>query len=170
MFKKMSAVVYFRNFVFGVEDSLVSTVGLLSGIALASVPRETILLTGVVLIFTEAFSMAAGSFLSESSAEEYTTGSDQYSKRSFLAGGVMFFSYLLSGFIPLAAYAFWPVSTALPFSILFSLTALFILGVVGAKVSGASILKDSIRMVMVGGMAIAMGSLAGVLLSYVTLV
>lgn len=26
---------YFRNFIFGVEDSLVSTVGLLSGVAIA---------------------------------------------------------------------------------------------------------------------------------------
>ena len=51
---------YFRNFIFGVEDSLVSTVGLLSGVAIAGVPSRTILLTGVVLILVEAFSMAAG--------------------------------------------------------------------------------------------------------------
>ena len=67
---KLSSVSYFRNFIFGVEDSLVSTVGLLSGIAIADVPGHTIFLTGVVLIFVEAFSMAAGTFLSEYSAEE----------------------------------------------------------------------------------------------------
>ena len=62
---------YIRNIVFGVEDSLVSTVGLLSGIALGDIPRSTILFTGLVYIFVEAFSMAVGSFLSEESVEEY---------------------------------------------------------------------------------------------------
>lgn len=33
LFRNFSSVSYFRNFVFGVEDSLVSTVGLLSDIA-----------------------------------------------------------------------------------------------------------------------------------------
>ena len=54
---------YYRNFVFGVEDSLVSTVGLLSGISIAGVTNKTIIMTGVILIFVEAVSMGAGSFL-----------------------------------------------------------------------------------------------------------
>ena len=57
------------------EDSLVSTVGLLSGVAVANVPMTTILLTGLILIFVEAISMAAGSFLSEYSAEGYASHS-----------------------------------------------------------------------------------------------
>ena len=68
-----SRVSYLRNFVFGVEDSLVSTVGLLSGIAIAGMNRESIFATGVVLIFVEAVSMAAGSFLAETSAETVTS-------------------------------------------------------------------------------------------------
>src|SRR3989338_4103836 len=47
-------IVYIRNLIFGVEDSLVSTVDLLSGVAAAGVPRSVIFLTGVVLIFVEA--------------------------------------------------------------------------------------------------------------------
>jgi len=68
---KNTLAVYVRNFVFGVEDSLVSTVGLLSGIASAGASTATIFLTGTVLIFVEAFSMAVGSYLSEESVEEY---------------------------------------------------------------------------------------------------
>ena len=93
MFKKAPFVSYFRNFIFGVEDSLVSTVGLLSGVAIAGVAKETIFLTGIVLIFVEAFSMAAGSFLSESTAEEYESGSNKVERSSFISGAVMFFSY-----------------------------------------------------------------------------
>ena len=40
---------YLRSFIFGVEDSLVSTVGLLSGVAIANASRDTILLTGTVV-------------------------------------------------------------------------------------------------------------------------
>ena len=60
--KKLKTALYLRNFIFGVEDSLVSTVGLLSGVAVANVDQATIFLTGMVLIFVEAFSMGVGSF------------------------------------------------------------------------------------------------------------
>ena len=53
---KWVKALYIRNFVFGVEDSLASTVGLLSGIATAGVNASTIVVTGAVLIFVEAFS------------------------------------------------------------------------------------------------------------------
>ena len=91
----MSALLV-RNFVFGIEDSLVSTVGLLSGVAVAAVPRETIILIGVVLILVEAFSMAVGSFLSEQSTEEYVRqGAMSY--RGSLAGGIIGLGLILSG-------------------------------------------------------------------------
>ena len=54
---------YFSSFIFGVEDSLVSTVGLLSGVAVAGVTRTDIFITGIILIFVEAFSMGVGNFL-----------------------------------------------------------------------------------------------------------
>lgn len=93
LFRRPS-VLYVRNFVFGVEDSLVSTVGLLSGVAMAGVARQTIFLTGVILIFVEAFSMVVGSFFSELSAEEYE-------KRGYVpihksvAGSIIMFLFLL---------------------------------------------------------------------------
>jgi len=165
MFRRASAVSYFRNFIFGVEDSLVSTVGLLSGVAIANTPKETIFLVGIVLIFVEAFSMAAGSFLSESSAEEYENGANQPKRSSFIAGAIMFGSYFISGFIPLLPYLIWPVNTALVFSITFSVVALFVLGAVGAKISRTSLIKSALRMTIIGGVAIAIGVAAGVVVS-----
>lgn len=159
------SISYFRNFIFGVEDSLVSTVGLLSGIAIANLPRETIFLTGVVLIFVEAFSMAAGSYLSEYSAEGYASASEGSSKHNLVSGTIMFFSYFVSGFIPLFPYLILPVQSALPLSIALSVIALFFLGVVGARMSKINVLKNGLRMALVGGMAIAVGFAAGSLLS-----
>lgn len=145
---------YVRNFIFGVEDSLVSTVGLLSGVAVAGVINSTIILTGIILILVEAFSMGVGSYLSE-----YITHTDKDPKRetSFLAGVIMLISYMLAGFIPLSPYIFFEGKTALVFSILSSLVALICLGVVSSFLSKTNILKNTVRMFILGGSAIAVG-------------
>ena len=152
---------YLRNFVFGVEDSLVSTAGLLSGIAITGMPRNSIFVAGIVLIFVEAFSMAVGSFLSERSAAEYIKKKEASASDSVLDGIIMFVSYFFSGFIPLAPYIIMNIDGAFWFSIIFSLVALFLLGIIGAKISGSNILKSGMRMAVIGGVAIALGVMVG---------
>lgn len=166
---KSHLVSYFRNFIFGVEDSLVSTVGLLSGIAIAEISREAIFLTGVVLIFVEAFSMAAGSYLSEHSVAGYTKTPEGSEKHNLISGVIMFFSYFISGFFPLFPYLFWKVDIALPISILISVVALFVLGLIGARISRIGLIKNGIRMALIGGIAIGIGLLAGTTLSSLNL-
>lgn len=152
---------YLRNFIFGVEDSLVSTVGLLSGVTIAGLVSKDILVTGVVLIFVEAISMTAGSFLSESSAEEYEKRGQTFTSRSYVASLIMFVSYFASGFIPLAPYLLFMPLTALPISIGVSVCALACLGVVGALLARANVLVMVVRTVLVGGLAILVGALVG---------
>jgi VIT1/CCC1 family predicted Fe2+/Mn2+ transporter len=152
---------YIRNFVFGVQDSLVSTSGVINGIALAGVDKRTILLTGLVVIFVEAFSMGAGSYLSEQSVRNYDQQDSKHTLRHALAGGgIMFSSYFLAGFIPLTPYLIWECCTAVPVSITASLIALFILGAYVARISRINILKEGLKMVVVGGIAMALGRLA----------
>lgn len=153
---------YGRNFIFGVEDSLVSTVGLLSGVAIAGVARETIILTGVVLIFVEAFSMGIGSFLSEQSVQEFRRS--RHPARHSLAGGlIMLVSYFLAGFIPLLPYLAVAGEQAFEISILATLAALFILGVVSAKIFKIKVWRNGWRMLIVGGLAVTIGILASTL-------
>jgi predicted membrane protein (TIGR00267 family) len=123
--------------------------------------REQIFLTGMVLIFVEAFSMAAGSFLAESSADEYETHSERTTTRSRVASLIMFVSYFISGFVPLAPYLLLPASVALWISISLSLLALAILGIVGARISKVGMTKNAFRMVVVGGLAICAGVTVG---------
>ncbi|MEK7612290.1 MAG: VIT1/CCC1 transporter family protein [Patescibacteria group bacterium] len=155
----------YRNFVFGVEDSLVSTVGLLSGIAIAGIPRTEIFLTGIVLIFVEAFSMGAGSFLSESSAEELTTHRRRSSKNPSVNAVVMFFSYFIFGFIPLFPYFLFTIERAFFISVSASIVTLFILGAVGGKASHINPWRSALRMAVVGGIAILVGIGVGQLAS-----
>lgn len=59
-----------REIVFGLEDSLVSTLGAVAGVAVGSGERYIIVLSGLVIVAVEAISMSAGSYLSSQSAEE----------------------------------------------------------------------------------------------------
>ena len=159
----LRSALFLRNLVFGVEDGLVSTVGLLSGIAIAGVPRGTIFLTGVVLIFVEAFSMAAGSFLSEASVEEMDGGVDD-TRCSIDAAVIMFAAYFVAGLIPLLPYLKFEVTQAFPLSIICSVVALFLLGYwSGRKTKSAW--RKAVRMAVVGGLAILVGVFAGNLLA-----
>ena len=152
---------YLRNFIFGVEDGLVSTVGLLSGIAIAAVPKATIILTGIVLIFVEAFSMGVGTLLSEHTAKEFMKKKELTLKGSFSNSGVMFFSYFIAGFIPLAPYLFFDTIIALKLSVAASLLALFILGATSARLFKINMVKKGLEMLIIGGIAIAIGVIVG---------
>ena len=150
-----------RNFIFGVEDSLVSTVGLLSGVAITGTSRNYVILTGTILIFVEAFSMAVGSILSEHSAEEYVKRKEIAIKNSVKGGLIMFSSYFVSGFIPLSPYIFLKNNSAFSVSIAFSIVALGLLGVFSGKISGTNIFSNVLKMVLLGGVAIVVGVVVG---------
>ena len=156
-----------RNFIFGVEDSLVSTVGLLSGIAITEVSRNYVILTGVVLIFVEAFSMAMGSILSEHSANEYEKQKEISIKGSVKGGLIMFSSYFVSGFIPLSPYIFLRNNSAFSVSIALSIVALGLLGVFSGKISKTSIFSNVLKMVLLGGVAIVVGVVVGNLVNII---
>lgn len=156
---------WLRNFVFGVDDGLVSTVGLLSGIAVAGVSRPTIILTGLILITVEAFSMAVGSFLSEHSAEEYVERKETSFRLPLVNSIIMLLSYIGAGLIPLFPYFFFDARSALWYSIILSLATLFLLGSISAKLSKTNILKHSLEMLIIGGAAILVGIIMGRLLT-----
>jgi len=53
-----------REFVFGIQDGLISTVGLLAGIQSATESNLVVIVTGFTAMFSGAISMATGSYLS----------------------------------------------------------------------------------------------------------
>jgi len=59
-----------REFVFGIQDGLISTVGLVAGMQAAGSNRFVILMAGTAAVLSGAFSMAAGAYLSSKSEKE----------------------------------------------------------------------------------------------------
>lgn len=152
---------YLRNFIFGVEDSLVSTVGLLAGVAAADISQAAILTTGLVLIVVEGFSMGIGSFLTEETTEEMA-GETPRTLDAVKGAVIMLVSYCVAGLIPLSPYVFLHGQSAVATSVSLSLLGLLGLGY------GTSIYfgrphpyKRAIKMMLLGGTAVAVGMLIG---------
>lgn len=151
---------YFRNAIFGVEDSLVSTVGVLFGVASSVADRQIVLLMALVVISVEALSMGVGSYLSEKSAHQMLRGRDRVHRdKPGMDGLIMFLSYSLAGFIPTVPYLLAPVGSARYFSVAVSILALFTLGYASNQK-----LRGAWEMVILGGAAIGVGFLASLLI------
>ncbi|TXH06446.1 MAG: hypothetical protein E6R05_01675 [Candidatus Moraniibacteriota bacterium] len=152
---------YLKNFLFGVEDSLVSTVGLLAGVAAANAGRTAIITTGLVLIVVEGFSMGIGSFLTEETTEEIA-GVDGKDGLALKGGLTMLFSYVFAGLLPLSPYIFLESSTAMPVSVAISLLGLFSLGF-GTAVyfKRPKPILRALKMFLLGGLAVIVGMVIG---------
>lgn len=153
---------FLRNFVFGAEDSLVSTVGLLSGVSFAGLASREIILSGVILIMVEAISMAAGVYISEDSENEL----DPHHQQNLVNDTVvMFLSYLVIGLIPLLPYiAFDNTPVAFVWSILASLIALFCVGLFKGFFVHRHPLKSALKITAIGAVVITVAVFIGTLI------
>jgi len=68
--KKIERRSRIREFVFGIQDGLISTVGLLAGMQAAGSSRFVILMAGTAAVCSGAFSMSAGAYLSSKAEKE----------------------------------------------------------------------------------------------------
>lgn len=59
-----------REFVFGIQDGLISTVGLLTGVQGATENNAVVIIAGLTAMFSGAISMAAGSYLSSNAQKD----------------------------------------------------------------------------------------------------
>ncbi|MBU6321587.1 MAG: VIT1/CCC1 transporter family protein [Patescibacteria group bacterium] len=152
---------YLRSIVFGVVDSLVSTVGLLAGLDVAGASHAVLAFTGGIYAVVEAFSMAVGNFLSEESVEEYAKRGDVSERAPILAGIVMFAAFMVAALIPLAPYLLLGDPAALATSVILSVIALFVVGALSARIAKVPALSRGLRMAVLGGSAILIGVIVG---------
>lgn len=155
-----------REIVFGLEDSLVSTLGALTGIAIGARSTYVVILSGLVLLAAEGMSMAAGSYLSSKSAFETERLLHQHDGKEFdhesnplRAGIVMGVCYFFGGFVPLTPYFFLTIDQALILSIPLTAIVLFLVGVWSARFTKRSAFRSGMEMVII--------SLSAALIGYV---
>ncbi|HLJ80959.1 MAG TPA: VIT1/CCC1 transporter family protein [Ktedonobacterales bacterium] len=70
-------------------------------------------------------------------------------------------SYIIGSIFPLIAYFFFPVSTALPISIVLTILALIIVGIIKGKLASLNLVRSIAEVVIVGGASALGGYLLG---------
>ena len=74
-----------REFVFGIQDGLISTVGLVAGIQSATESNLVVIVTGFTAMFSGAISMATGSYLSSVRAKRHIRQGAESTRKSSLS-------------------------------------------------------------------------------------
>ncbi|MFZ2126364.1 MAG: VIT1/CCC1 transporter family protein [Candidatus Microsaccharimonas sp.] len=160
--KRISAE-YLQSAMFGFNDALVSTTGVIVGISAGTGRKEVVILAGVVTILVEALSMGAGQYLSSKSAHQLNK--EKSSRSSILSGLIMLFAYFTAGLVPLLSIVFFPISYSTIVAVIASLTCLLVLGYIKGKVVQVSPLRSAFEVFVIGGIATAIGIIAGKIFS-----
>ena len=148
---------YARNSFFGIEDGLVSTAGVMFGVATATTDRAFVLTVGMVTVLVEATSMGIGAYLSEKSANEVEK---RVTVKPVVDGILMFLTYSLAGTYCVSPYGIFGTRVGMYVSVLMTLGALFLLGYLPRKST-----RRGLEVFMLGGLAVLIGYFAGGILS-----
>jgi vacuolar iron transporter family protein len=159
-----------RAGVFGVQDGIVSTFGLVMGVAGAQVSPETVLIAGIAGAFSGAVSMGAGEYVSVKVQHELLaahrgaladgTGNVDPFRAAVANSGL----FVLGAMFPLAPFLALVGLPAVVVSTLLSVVALFVTGALLTRLTRRSPLRSGLRMLVIGGGAGVLGYLVGSLL------
>ena len=134
----------YREIVFGLEDSIVSTLGVVVGIAAGTDSRYLVVLSTIVVVVVESLSMTAGTYLSNKSQIELDLASGKLgfpNRRHLTSESIsdslfMGISYLLGGVISVLPFLFFPPLSAIIPAVLLSVVVLFSIGYIKGKSDG----------------------------------
>lgn len=155
---------YLRSIVFGFQDALVSTTGVIAGVATGTQDKQIVVLAGLATIAVEALSMGAGQYMSDKTVQQYKKDRE-HTDSPAVSGMFMFGSYFLGGLIPLSQILLFRLPEAAIMSVIFALVGLFILGLIKAKIVKVSPLHSAFEALLLGGAASAVGIVVGYLFS-----
>jgi vacuolar iron transporter family protein len=147
-----------RELVFGLEDGLVSTLGVVTGMASGLSSSPIVILSGLVVVLVESLSMAAGTYLSNKAEHDLKK---KTKAPVVLAAFVMFFAYVFGGSIPLLPYFFMSVTEGIKGSIVATVVALFMVGYYKGQITKTSKVRSGLEMVTVSLMAAGLGYFIG---------
>ncbi len=150
---------YLQSAMFGFNDALVSTTGVIVGVSTGTNNKEIVILAGVVTILVEALSMGAGQYNSSKSAHQLEK--TNAAKVPLISGVIMFVSYFLAGLVPLLPIILFPIEYSRNVAIVAALVGLFILGYLKGKVVKVSPIRSAIEILIIGGLATTIGIVAG---------
>ena len=154
---------YLRSAMFGFQDGLVSTTGVVVGISTGVNDKAVIILAALVAVMVEASSMAAGQYSSEKAVHQMDkTG--KHTDNLVVGAAIMFFSYLLAGMLPIIPTIIFDQPQAKYLAIIFAFIGLFTIGYIKGKVVDHAPLRSALELFVIGAAATGIGLLVGTVL------
>lgn len=162
---------FIRDIVFGVHDALLTNIGIVTGFVTALQDNRLIVIAALIDVFISAFAMAFGTYLSRTSETAYLE--DQLHNEThrhvesalgdpIIAAIVMWFTYVVAGFIPLLPFMFGlPPEISIRYAISLALIVFFIVGLLKGVVTRGNIWGSGLQFILFGGFAAAIGYLIG---------
>lgn len=167
---------FIRDIVFGTNDALLTNIGIITGFTASLVSNRLIILAVLVDIFTSAFAMATGTYLSRTSEDDYLdarltvqtkSGVDKALANPIVASVVMWIVYVISGFIPLLPFFFGlPPTDAAKWAVVFGALTFLVIGIFKSQVTNTSLKKSAAQFFVLGTLAALIGYGIGVLASH----
>ncbi len=165
----MKNKVNFRDFILGGQDGLVNVLGLVLGVAGATLNTNIVIITGIVATVAESVSMAAVAYTSSKAAKDYYTSIKHKLhfaefENPFRSAVNVGTSTIIGSLIPLIPFFFLNVKPAIITSLIFSAVILFLVGALKAKLSIGSWKKSGFELMVIGIIAALVGYGVGLLL------
>ncbi len=151
---------YLRSVIFGFQDSLVSTTGVIAGVAAGANKSELVILAGVVTITVESLSMGVGQYMSEKAVHQLDKNG-KHTDNLYIVGILMFLSYFLGGLVPLLPIVMFQLPFSATLSIIAALVGLFILGYLKAHIVKVNPFKSAFEILILGGATTLIGLIVG---------
>ncbi|MBI2676133.1 MAG: VIT1/CCC1 transporter family protein [Candidatus Aenigmarchaeota archaeon] len=159
-----------KDFILGGQDGTVNVLGIVLGVATATLNPSIVIIAGLAATFAESISMGAvGYTTSKTENELYTSGRRKKAvpeewSHPLKNGLVTMFASFLGSFVPLIPFFLAEVKQAMIISLVLSIIFLFSMGAVKGIITKRSWFRSGAEITIIGILAALAGFLVGYLL------
>lgn len=151
---------YFRSLMFGLQDGIVSTTGVVVGISTGVSDKQIIVLAALVAVTVEASSMAAGQYSSEKAVHQLDkTG--RHTDNLYIGALIMFIAYMVGGAFSIIPTIIFNQPLAKLIAIISSFIGLFVIGYVKGQLVEHKPLRSAVELFIIGSIATIVGIVVG---------
>ncbi len=145
---------------FGLQDGIVSTTGVVVGISTGVNDKAIIVLAAIVAVMVEASSMGAGQYSSEKAVHQMDkTG--KHTDNLLIGAFIMFFAYLIGGMFSIVPTIILDQPIARYAAIASSFIGLFVIGFLKGKIVEHRPWRSAIELFIIGSIATTVGIVVG---------
>lgn len=153
---------YLRSLMFGLQDGIVSTTGVVIGISTGVSDKAIIVMAALVAVAVEASSMAAGQYSSEKAVHQMDkTG--KHTDNLYIGALIMFIAYMMGGAFSIVPIIAFDQPIAKIFAVASAFTGLFIIGYLKGYLVEHKPLRSAFELFIIGSIATTVGIIVGYL-------